>query len=257
MAITTARLLDLTRLVSRAGRAFTGIDRVEYAYLSRLLSEGPLWGLVRTQLGYLLLDGSGCAALKALLEGGVFPAPGLLSRLRGRDSRRAGAETALRRIAVARCLPSALRRMLRALPEGCTYLNVGHTPFSTDALRDLRVVVLLHDTIPLDHPEFTRDGMSARFAGFLDRVGQSAALVICNSAQTQADLARHVASPPPSVVAHLGVGWRLPARCRRGRGLAPPISWRLAPSNPARTTRCCLTFGSNAHPVPMTPRRIC
>ncbi|MBU2959690.1 glycosyltransferase family 4 protein [Citreicella sp. C3M06] len=234
MAITTARLLDLTRLVSRAGRAFTGIDRVEYAYLSRLLSEGPLWGLVRTQMGYLLLNRSGCAALKALLEGGAFPAPDLLSRLRRRDSRRAGAETALRRVAVARCLPSGLRRMLRALPEGCTYLNVGHTLFSVDALRDLRVVVLLHDTIPLDHPEFTRDGMTERFTGFLDRVGQSAALVICNSAQTKADLARHLASPPPNVVAHLGVDVARPGQMPSGPWVGAPYFVALGTIEPRK-----------------------
>ena len=51
-----ARLLDLTRLASRAGRVLTGVDRVEAAYLSALLAAPePLWGLVRTRLGYLLL----------------------------------------------------------------------------------------------------------------------------------------------------------------------------------------------------------
>ena len=75
------RLLDLTRLVSRAGRAFTGIDRVEYAYLVHLLDAGPLWGLVRSSMGYLLLDPEGCAALKRQFTAGDWPAPDLLSRL--------------------------------------------------------------------------------------------------------------------------------------------------------------------------------
>ena len=32
-------MLDITRLISRAGRVATGIDRVELAYLQRLLIE--------------------------------------------------------------------------------------------------------------------------------------------------------------------------------------------------------------------------
>ena len=48
-----ARLLDITRLVSRAGLPPTGVDRVEFAYLDGFLrdggagvwgSRGPLWG---------------------------------------------------------------------------------------------------------------------------------------------------------------------------------------------------------------------
>ncbi|KAA8610917.1 glycosyltransferase [Salipiger aestuarii] len=222
MGNTTARLLDLTRLVSRAGRPFTGIDRVEYAYLSRLLTEGTLWGLVRTQLGYLLLDHGGCVALKTLLDCGAFPAPGLLSRLRGRDAQRAGAEVALRRIAAARCLPSGLTRMLRRLPEASCYINVGHSRFDAGAMRHLRVALLLHDTIPLDFPQFTREGITQRFRTFLDQSAQAADVVICNSAQTQADLVRHVAAPPPNAVAHLGVDTLTPM-------VAPSGPWQNAP----------------------------
>ena len=57
------KLLDLTRLVSRTGLAFTGVDRVEHAYLTHLPEFGPLFGLLRTNLGYLLLDGDGCRDL--------------------------------------------------------------------------------------------------------------------------------------------------------------------------------------------------
>jgi hypothetical protein len=42
-----ARLLDLTRLVSRLGRGpMTGVDRVEFAYLDHLLGlPDPVYGL--------------------------------------------------------------------------------------------------------------------------------------------------------------------------------------------------------------------
>ena len=53
----SARVLDLTRLVSRAGRVLTGVDRVELAYLQQLTSgDLPCFGLVRTPLGYLLAN---------------------------------------------------------------------------------------------------------------------------------------------------------------------------------------------------------
>ena len=53
-----ARLLDVTRLIRRAGRLLTGVDRVEMAYLSEFLEHSvPIFGLVRTSFGYVLLVG--------------------------------------------------------------------------------------------------------------------------------------------------------------------------------------------------------
>ena len=52
--------LDLTRLLSRTGMVHTGVDRVEWAYLEWCLSlDRPVYGLVRSAFGYLLLDRSG------------------------------------------------------------------------------------------------------------------------------------------------------------------------------------------------------
>ncbi|NDV50693.1 glycosyltransferase family 4 protein [Yangia sp. PrR007] len=228
-----ARLLDLTRLVSRAGRVRTGVDRVEYAYLGRLLQEPvPLFGLVRTSLGYLLLDGAGCRALKRRLDAGDWPEPDVLGRLaRRRDPRRAGAETALRASALARAIPATLGRMLRRhLPAGAVYLNTGHSNFSEQVVaalhrvEDSRIAVLLHDTIPLDWPQFQRAGSAQRFASFLQRVAENADLVICNSEVTRADMTRHLGPPllPKTVVAHLGVQ-------PHAIGIPPEGPWANAP----------------------------
>lgn len=101
-----ARLLDLTRLVSRLGRGpQTGVDRVEFAYLSHLLTlDQPLFGLVRTPLGFLLLDRSGMAALRLLVLGETpLGQADLLGRLSQRhDPRRAKADASLRRLSIAR-----------------------------------------------------------------------------------------------------------------------------------------------------------
>ncbi|MGB8815180.1 MAG: glycosyltransferase family 1 protein, partial [Paracoccaceae bacterium] len=72
-AAPNARLLDLSRLVSRLGReALTGVDRVELAYLTQLLTGAvPLFGLVRTSLGFVLLDAKGCLSVQARALGQV------------------------------------------------------------------------------------------------------------------------------------------------------------------------------------------
>ena len=70
----SARLLDLTRLTSRAGRVLTGIDRVELAYLKALSEqETPAFGLLRSPLGYLLLDEAGLRGLAEADRGGACP----------------------------------------------------------------------------------------------------------------------------------------------------------------------------------------
>ncbi|CUH79274.1 glycosyltransferase family 4 protein [Tropicibacter naphthalenivorans] len=220
------RLLDLTRLVSRAGRPMTGVDRVEFAYLDHLLGAGPLWGLVRTSLGYALLDHAGCAALRDRLVSGQWGAADRLSRLtRDMHPTRARAEADVRRLCLARCLPIRLSAMLRRhLPEGVHYINTGHTNLTERVLSALRLIharvaVLIHDTIPLDHPQYQRPGTVDRFRHFLTRAARHADLLICNSAQTRADVLRHVAPlRPETVVALLGVPVPQP-------GTAPDGPW--------------------------------
>lgn len=214
----TARLLDLSRLVSRAGRTQTGIDRVELAYLRAFLAETvPVYGLVRSAWGYLLLDRQGC---RFLLERVTGDAPwgraDILSRLRRKlDSIRQRAEADVRRVAIDRCLPSRLSRMLlRHLPRGAAYVNVGHANLTERVLVALKqslrahVVVMIHDTIPLDFPQYQRPGMDAVFRSMLARVQTHAALILCNSACTRADVIRHMeprGAVPETLVAWLGI----------------------------------------------------
>ncbi len=215
MAITTpepTRLLDLTRLVSRAGRPMTGVDRVEFAYLDNLLQHGDLWGLVRSSLGYVLLDQAGCAALRErILDQDWGPADRLSKLRKGRHPVRRQAETYLRIICHDRCLPLRLSRMLaRHLPMGVHYLNTGHSNLtervlSALRLRKARVAVMIHDTIPLDFPEYQRPETIAPFRAFLGRTCAHADVILCNSRQTADDIGRHVPGPlPDRVIAHLG-----------------------------------------------------
>lgn len=210
-----ARLLDLTRLVSRLGKGqATGVDRVEAAYLARLLAmDAPSFGLIRTKIGHILLDRAGMAGVQALLSGHPLPRADLLSRLlRRRDPLLARAETAARQLALARA--RALSPLLRRhLPAGFSYLNTGHANLGAATLCAVtqaggRSAVLIHDTIPLDHPEYTRADTIPVFATKLAATAAHADLVIHSATATRAQTESHLARLgriPPGVTAHLGL----------------------------------------------------
>jgi glycosyltransferase involved in cell wall biosynthesis len=216
--------------VSRQGRGpLTGVDRVEFAYLSELLSRAdPVFGLVRTRFGFVLLDRPGMRRLRGRLLGGPSGKADLIGRLSWRrDPKRAAAEADARRGALARGAVPLLGRVLRQVPEGIHYLNVGHANLTDRVMRAVkarggRIAVLVHDTIPLDHPEFTRPGIPQVFARKLAVVARNADLVIHSTEdarqKTEAHLAR-MGRVPPALVVPLGVdvpqpdpATRLPAR---------------------------------------------
>ena len=69
------RILDLSRTVARgSGRAPTGIDRAELAYLGCFCEQpGPIFGLVRTRAGFLLLGRDGVDRLRNAVAGLRYP----------------------------------------------------------------------------------------------------------------------------------------------------------------------------------------
>jgi len=205
-------------LISRAGLVPTGVDRVELAYLRHLATcPEPLFAIVRTTLGYVLLTSDGLAAITARITGDVPWGPSdylsILARRKPVPVRRA--ESDLRRFALARCLPRGLGRMLeRYLPQGVAYLNTGHGNLSAPifwVLRNrvnARIAVLIHDTIPLDFPQYQRPGTPEKFGIMLRLVQAEADLIICNSHHTMARVRHHMkgnGDTPPMVMAHLGV----------------------------------------------------
>ncbi|NVO26186.1 glycosyltransferase family 4 protein [Donghicola sp. C2-DW-16] len=210
-----ARLLDLTRLTSRAGRTLTGVDRVERAYLCALLnSDVPCFGLIRTRLGYILLGREGMTFLREASANG-----NLSENILGD----------LRTLAIARVpkvfLGFALRRHL---PRGTVYVNTGHSNLTARVVQavrtvpDVRIAVLIHDTIPLDFPQYQAAGAPERFAGFLARACGQADLLIYNSYQTEQDVRRNFSGAlPEEIVAHLGIDFADPAPQDLPRGLPP------------------------------------
>jgi glycosyltransferase involved in cell wall biosynthesis len=213
-----ARLLDISRLLSRAGRrVFTGIDRVEYAYLRHLLAlPDPLWGLARHSGGFALVGREGLAALaRRFAQDEPWGPPDLRARLRLRQPLpRQRAESDLRRLSEGRAGQGGLARLLaERLPPGTAYLNTGHANLAPEVMAAVRAVpgariaVLLHDTIPLDHPEFCREGTTAAFAAKL-AAAAGADLLILTTAAAAAAAVPHLERAgrvPPMLVAGLGV----------------------------------------------------
>ncbi len=193
----------------------TGVDRVERAYADWVLEVDPdAQFLARTSRGYLLVSAQGARAFLAALDGQMpWPRPDVLSRLTGKgDLDRHRAEALLRRHAVGRCLPSNLFRLLsQTLREGTVYLNTGHSNLTSDCLRafkanpDVHVAVLIHDLIPLEHPEFSRPEIPDHFRKMLEATRDHADLVICNSEDTLRRLTDWMARERPMVAAHLGL----------------------------------------------------
>lgn len=208
-------MLDLSRLVSRIGRGpLTGIDRVELAYLRHFLAlPEPLFGLCRTALGFVLLDRAGARGILDRVQGRVVLGSadwlGLLTQRHLPQSLRAEADA--RRLAVARCVPMRLGAMLRrGLPQGTVYLNVGHANLSrrvmlaVKSVAGMRVVVMVHDTIPLDFPQYCRPGMAASFANKLSVVADYADVLVHTAQCTRLQTESHLVRVPPGIVAPLG-----------------------------------------------------
>lgn len=215
----TTYIVDVTRIASRLGRgALTGIDRVELAYIRHFRQSGlAAMGLLRSGAGIILLHLDAFGLIDDWAEGHPIPkSRDVAARLtRRRDHRLGRVETALRPYASLRA-PMILAgvALRRAVPPNAVYLNTGHanlTPRMMRALHHvpgLRIAVLVHDTIPLDHPTLSRADRIAGFARKMAVVSAHADLIIHSAQATQALTQRHMAAlgrVPAGVVAPLGV----------------------------------------------------
>ncbi len=205
--------LDVTRLLTRVGRgALSGIDRVELAYLDHLRSRIPAaLFLCRTTRGYLLLGPTGAERLSDMVRGKALPERADMFSVvtfRG-EVWRHRAEGALRPLALARCRHGKLPDLIKREGPPRIYLNTGHsslTPQTLAAFGDIPVAVLIHDLIPITHPELVPKEQPTTFSTKLETVRQTAALVIANSSATAETLTAHwEATAPPIMTAPLGI----------------------------------------------------
>lgn len=188
-------LLDVSRLIWRnwRGRLPTGIDRVCEAYVDHFGSRAQ--AVVQRRGLHAVLSPAASDRLFAAIRAHPPQRTKLL-------------------VASMAATPSALAG--RGPRARAIYINVGHTGLDEPSLPSwvarhrLRAVYLIHDLIPLSHPQFCREGEAAKHARRMGNVLDSAAGVIGNSQATLDDLDRFAAqtgkSMPPSVAAWISGG---------------------------------------------------
>ena len=166
-------LLDCTRLMARfwSGARPTGIDRVADAYRTHFRERAQ--AVIQVRGRAQVLSRAQSEQLFALLD-----TPG--DTLRHRVA------------ALARGFAALLESEGHdaAPPAGAIYLNVTHTDFDLDRhiawIRsgNLRPVYLLHDLIPIEHPQFTTPHKVTRHNGRVRRALEVASGIIANSRAT-------------------------------------------------------------------------
>ena len=198
-------ILDVSRLIDSAQRSSpTGIDRVELAYAKRWCGESrfPCTFVMEVPiLGFVALPQAVVAELVAAIED---------SWANGDRS----AAAAVRRARLAAPFGrGALTELLRR-PTPKAFLLVSHRmldrPGPIEALRrqGCHFVPLIHDLIPLLHPEFARAGHAEKHRRRIAATARLADAIVVNSAATAADLKPWLSTrdpPPPIAVAPLGI----------------------------------------------------
>lgn len=184
-------LLDCTRMVATgwSGRMPSGIDRVCDAYRAHFAPRAQ--AVVQLHGHARVLSPDHSAQLFDVLES---PGAGFRARF---------AALAARVLA---------RRPVEAGPA--LYLNVSHSDFDLDRhlgwvqASGVKPVYLLHDLIPIEHPQFTTPHKAARHAGRVRRALEAASGIIANSHATARAIRTFAQgeglSPPPLLEAPLG-----------------------------------------------------
>ena len=198
-------LFDASRLIWRLWRGGppTGIDRVCKAYARHFASRSR--AVVQRGGAHHVFTQRHSEALFALFENGST------------GFRRRFMQLATRAFA------SARRRPPR---KGMLYLNIGHTGLDDPSLpqwvarNGIRAVYLVHDLIPLLHPEYCRPGEQSKHRQRMENVLKSASGLIGNSQATLDDLSHFAGyrglQMPPSIAAWIA---------------GPPIPLSVAPKS--------------------------
>ncbi|WP_070155933.1 glycosyltransferase family 4 protein [Sphingobium phenoxybenzoativorans] len=186
-------LLDLSRLIWRAsrGRLPTGIDRVCLAYAEHYAECAQ--AVVQWKAARRILPPKTSAELFTLLL----------------------TETRNLRIELAKLAARHFPYLIQPQSgNGRLYLNIGHSGLDQPALMewvaktDVRPIFMIHDLIPITHPEYCRPGSAKKHEKRVDTMLRSGAGIIGNSQATLDEIANyalHRGLPlPPMLNAWLG-----------------------------------------------------
>lgn len=173
-------LLDVSRLVWRrwTGTRPTGIDRICLAWLDRYASEAQA----------VLIHRRGKAIISRPASEALFRALQRPDQVK-RDALR------FRRELLGLALRHGTELRDRLHGRGRLWLNPGHTGLDAPGMagwcrqRDVRPVYLVHDLIPITHPQYCREDEDERHRRRMRTVLATGAGVVANSAHTLETLA--------------------------------------------------------------------
>lgn len=242
-------LFDASRLLSRTDRsAPTGIDRVCLAYADWLRGRPDVQMIpVRARKGQLAVVDSvwfdrSIDNLRRRWSGPGHDAPAtaherrLLEALRAETPGESVISPPPPMTPFMKRKPRVWTQYFRArrvstLPAAGRYFNVGHTGLDTpDILTQLERegierIVLLHDLIPITHPEYCRPGDGDKHRARIINTLRLASRIVVNSRYTADELAAFAANEglasPPVHVAHLGLEKDFLASRRAPSGTPP------------------------------------
>ncbi|MDZ4138208.1 MAG: glycosyltransferase family 1 protein [Erythrobacter sp.] len=192
-------LLDVSRLVWRrwTGTRPTGIDRICLAWLDHYAAQAQ--AVVIHRYGKAILPQSVSQTLFRILQ---------------RPERSVKDATQFRAALAALALRRGLHLRDHLDGRGRLWLNPGHTGLDASGIadwcdkRDLRPVHLIHDLIPITHPQFCRDGEQERHRRRMLAALATGCGVVANSAHTLETLAEFAQAEnmplPPAIIAWPG-----------------------------------------------------
>jgi glycosyltransferase involved in cell wall biosynthesis len=179
-------LFDLSRLLSRAGRQATGIDRIELAYAEHIgAGAGDCRFAVMTAIGRMgILPDRAAESFLSVVKS-VWRAPRLSAE---RQARRLARQLHLRAVC------SGERALYAGLPfadgERPAYLLVSHHHLDRfAALHRMKIrtrarfVCLIHDLIPIQYPEYVGPGEAVRHRRRIDTAARLADAIIVGSTE--------------------------------------------------------------------------
>jgi len=190
-------LIDVSRMIWRrwAGVQPTGIDRICLAWHEHF-GERAQATLLHRRGRHILPLGASRSLFALLVEQDDLHA-------------KHGSPLAFR-LAFAAWLARNARHLAQSQPgRGRLWLNVGHTGLNLSGLSEwvdaanVKPVLMLHDIIPITHPQFCRQGESERHAARINAMLTIAHVIIANSQHTLETLYVYAATaglPVPKAV---------------------------------------------------------
>ena len=207
-------LIDISRLLARYKKGLlpTGVDRVCLAYIAHFQAHACARAVLSAgRFNAVLSNTDSAKAFRALLNptasaSGLFKQLELKAKLFG--------------------WMRAWRPNTRAVLINVSHTGLEHRSYATPLrMQGAKLVLMVHDLIPITHPEFVRKGDDIQHQARMRHALKMASGIITNSQHTLEALSafarQHHYAMPPAVVAPLAHGFNLQAIAKQATYASP------------------------------------